>query len=295
MKNFITKTLFFLSIPFLLLFILLGTLNSIDFNVNALSKNTAQKTIFLGDSHIEKAINDTMLTNSFNLAQNSESFYFSYYKLKKIAETYPSVKKVYLGYSYHSISSYYDKFIDGENSSAISTRYFFLLPIGEKIKMIIAYKKDLLSYFIVLIKNGFTDILSKTKPYEGFFANEYSNTLAIKSSMDRRLAFQFFTNDSLNDFSLKNIAYLSKIKNLCNEHNIALTLINVPVYKYYKSKVPEKFIEKFNELPIQLNIKLIDFGDLLKDEKCFIPDGDHVSLKGAFITTKYFKKAILIK
>lgn len=36
----------------------------------------------MGDSHIQKGIIDSLIPNSANVAQNSESFYFTYFKIK---------------------------------------------------------------------------------------------------------------------------------------------------------------------------------------------------------------------
>ena len=37
-------------------------------------------------------------------------YYFSYFKLKNILEENPNVRTVYLGFSYHNLSSHYDEY-----------------------------------------------------------------------------------------------------------------------------------------------------------------------------------------
>ena len=108
MKFFIKKTLIFICLPLLALIFIISTLNFINYN-RAYTKrfDKSSTTVFCGDSHIELAINDSLMRNSVNVAKSSESFYFSYYKLKVMLNKNPSIKQVYLGISYHSLSSYY--------------------------------------------------------------------------------------------------------------------------------------------------------------------------------------------
>ena len=94
------------------------------------------------------------------------------------------------------------------------------------------------------------------------------------------------------EFSLKNIEYLFKIKDLCAKSNVNLILVNTPVYKLYKNKIPKKFKVKFEQLSESEKIKTIDLSDLLSEEYLFIPDGDHVSQKGAKKTTEYIAQKL---
>lgn len=275
---------------------MLFTLNIINYN-RAIAKkyDNSITTIFLGDSHIEFAFNDTLLKNSMNLAKRAESFYFTYYKLKIILKSNPSIKKVYLGFSYHSISSYYDMFIDGDLSDATSCRYFFMLPLKEKANLLFTKRNNLFPYVKALIRKGVSNIWSKKGDYEGGYKNTSSSVTANLKSMEKRATFQYFSNGHLNDFSTRNIEYLMKIKDLCIENNINLILINPPVHSYYKGKVPKKFLDKFNLLSHNLKLETLDLSDLILDDDCFLPDGDHLSKKGAFQTTKYFEQVMLNK
>lgn len=132
----------------------------------------------------------------------------------------------------------------------------------------------------------------ENKTYEGGFVNTFSNSMAKKESIEKRVIFQFFNNGYLNDFSAKNILYLAKINELCKNNNIKLILINTPLHQYYKKNIPVKFIDKFNQIAFKLNVEVLDLSDLLVDDNCFIPDGDHVSQIGAILTTKHIEKLL---
>jgi hypothetical protein len=56
-------------------------------------------TLIIGDSHIEADLNDSIISNSVNLAVGGSPVYFNYIKLKKILEHNNQIKTVILGYS----------------------------------------------------------------------------------------------------------------------------------------------------------------------------------------------------
>ena len=69
--------------------------------------------------------------------------------------------------------------------------------------------------------------------------------------------------------------------------NLNLILVNTPVHTLYKNKIPKKFKVMFEQLSESGRFKILDLSDLLSEEYLFIPDGDHVSQKGAIKTTEY--------
>ena len=89
--------------------------------------------VFLGDSHVRYALNDSLLKNSINLGNSSESVYFSYYKLDQLLKSKHSIETVYLGFSYHNISDYYDGYINGQYALSVAPNYFYLLPFREQV------------------------------------------------------------------------------------------------------------------------------------------------------------------
>jgi len=292
MNLFLRKTVLFFTIPFCLLILLLISLNYINNRslANYRVKNHATS-IFMGDSHVRLAINDGLLTDGVNLSQHSESTLFSYFKIKAILQNNPSIKRVYLGFSYHSISSYYDDAIYGKSSKHIAAKYFFILPFEEKILILQQNSNALPTFLKNILINGLSTLFAKDAdiPFLGKYENGFNNTFAVESSMDKRLLLQFYENGQLRDFSFVTIDYLYKIIDLCKKDNVELIILNTPLNKYYKSKMPQKFMEKYNAIIEQNKLKCIDFNNLTFNDSCFIPDGDHVSETGAILTTNQFK------
>jgi hypothetical protein len=253
--------------------------------------DTGVQSLFMGDSHVECAINPALLPDAVNLSQSSEALLFSYFKIKYILQNNPAVKRIYLGFSYHNISTYADEFTYGKYAYDVASRYFFILPLEQKEEIIKHNLKQLPKFLGKLLINGSTTLIEKEENYSflGSYKNEYKNVIASKQSMDYRISLQFYENGKQRGFSADNIVYLNKIILLCKEKNIELVLLKTPLHNYYKSKVPLTFIENYDSL-ISLNkVKVIDFGNLVLNDSCFLPNGDHVSPKGALLTTNIFK------
>ena len=290
MKLFV-KNIFAFIIPlalFLVISLLLITFTSTKINYKL---DNAVTEIYIGDSHIRCAVNDSLLNNSKNISVSAESFYFSYYKLKKLIEENQNVKRIYLGFSYHSLSNYYDEFIDGEYSSSVAPNFFYILPFKEKLKIFNWNIKKLSFFSKAILQISYNYSFKNSNFFSSFgYSNEFTNVMASKSSMDKRLRFQYYTGEKLNNFSEINLLYLNKIINLIKTNKIDLLILNTPLHPYYESKIPENYIDKYNEIVRMNNLKVINFNNLSFSDSCFTPDGDHVSVKGAYQVTNELLK-----
>ncbi|HEX6430456.1 MAG TPA: hypothetical protein VF008_22345 [Niastella sp.] len=242
--------------------------------------------IYIGDSHIQCAINDSLLENSKNVSKAAESFYYSYYKLKKLIEKNQHIEKVYLGVGYHSLSNYFDKFINGEYVPSVSPKYFYLLPGEVQCKLVAWNRKNFPPFIKEVARIGYSYLIKEVTFSSSFgYSNNYTHEMASKPSMEKRLQYQFYTNGKLNDFSAINLIYLNKIINLCKTNKIDLVFLNAPIHPYYRSKIPANYIARFNEIANAYHVQVIDFSNLSLGDSCFIPNGDHVSEKGAYEVT----------
>ncbi|MFT5777401.1 MAG: hypothetical protein ACI837_000333 [Crocinitomicaceae bacterium] len=284
MKLFIKKVLGFALIPLLVLFGLIIILISQQKSAeNKFELDANVSTLFMGDSHVQQAINDSLLVESKNLGVDSESFFFTYHKLKSYLTANKQIKKVNLGFSYHSLSSYFDAYISGEYSRTVSLRYFNDLPASDRMTCILWNSDNISSYLKELIFLGDGSSKSVTVGYR----NTFTKSKAKKSSMDKRIKFQFYSDGQVNGFSSINLEYLDLIIALCKEKDIELVLINTPMHPYYQDKIPAEFIRKYQEIVAMNNLEIIDFASFTLDDDCFIPDGDHVSVEGAKRVAEY--------
>jgi hypothetical protein len=248
--------------------------------------------LFAGDSHIVGAIPDTLYLNSINIGLRSESYYHTYHKLKYFIEKH-QIHKIYLGYSYHNLSSYYDSFIDGSFSSQISTRLFFILPFKEKMRVLLWNKKKAFKFIrdlnkiSKLLKLNITD--SKSNFIDGF-DTYHNNTTFSEKACAYRINEQFYYHGKISDFSNLNLIYLNAIIDMCNKKEIELTLLTTPLHKRYIQEVPKVYISEF--LKFTKKNKSINLENTLLTDSCYSPDGDHINNKAISETNKVFKSKI---
>jgi hypothetical protein len=293
MKLFLRKFAVFVCIGLMLFTLLLFFLTFI--NNRALKNYSIPPYIsqlFIGDSHIQLGINDKLLPNSKNLANPGEALYYTYYKLAPILTNNPSIKRVYLGFSYHNISSYINDNIYGIRSKDIAPRYFFILPFSEKIKIIAHNRNSFPTFFRNVLTRGFYTLFTKNKDFSfiGTYENNFIKTAAVKELIDKRILVQYYENNFLRDYSYINITYLNKIIDLCKKNKVELILMNTPIQSYYQSRIPQKFIKKYSDIIKKNGLKNIAFQGLQMNDSCFIGDGDHLSQNGAQIITKFLAK-----
>ena len=290
MKQFLKKSFFFITIPILLVCLVFawyriqlnGKLQSV------LQSNTAE-TVFIGDSHVQYAVNTDMIPNSINYSNTSESYYFTYYKLCKVLDESPKVKRVVLGLGYHSLSGYYDRFILGDYSQSVAPKYFFVLPMSEQLRTMYWHRNHLFIFMKSVLVEA-DEQQSSQLTFLGKFLNEFDTTQARISSMEKRLKLQFESCQEDAYFSTINASYLDKIIALCKEKKIELLVLNTPLHEYYRTRVPQKMMHHLASVVQTKNLKMIDVSGLLMPDRCYIPDGDHVSLQGANTTSAYLQR-----
>lgn len=292
MKTSAQKTFIFLlsilivAILFTLLFFVATTAKSKSFSID----DTITE-VFLGDSHVRYAVNDSLLPLSINLGNSSESVYFSFFKLKHLLKSNHSIESLYLGFSYHNISDYYDQYINGQYSHSVAPSYFYLLPFTEKVQMIGWNIRRLPSFVKAILKSGLK-IWRNDNTFKGGFNNPHTNTTANKATMDERLNSQYYRNDTLSSFSTLNLRYFDSNVALCKEQQVELVIVNTPIHSYYQSKIPKEFVDKHNSLTHSYNLRTIDLTVLELPDTSFQGEGDLVSMEGAMRATEEIKTNI---
>ncbi len=295
MKKFITKTFIFLLIPVLILGIALTLPGYLYLNtMKNYPLSDSVETLFAGDSHIQHAINDSLLTGGINISNSAEALYYTYFKLERLLEGHPGIKRIYLGVAYHSFTNYYDEFIYGRYSLNVATRYFYTLPAEEKIKMLKQNRTKLAAFSRNLNAESFGYYVSENNeyPFIGYYENTFGGGPRRDTIIDKRVKAQYYEMDTLRGFSAINILYFDKIIELCKSSNIELVILNTPLHPYYLKKVPGKFVNHYYSLMEAMDIKLIDLGKMEMNDSLFVPDGDHVNREGAIIVTNLIRDSL---
>lgn len=288
MQKFIKNILLFFAPITLLFAILLAILNGfIKYDKERSTLRQGVNKIFIGDSHIQNAVNDSLLKHTQNIALASEGLDYSYYKIKYLTKHNPKIDTIFLGASYHSFSDYYDEISYKEH---VASRYFFYMPIDNQLNIFLKIENPI--NFItrkILYELSYSFGKSKENNLLGFFTNHVTKTKISIVSILNRIQFQYFLNGKERNFSKKNLNYLRKIVKHCKSSNIHLILINTPLHIKYTENVPEKFKNEFYSLIDDCNTELLEFDSSNFEDDDFLPDGDHLSMKGAIKTTKRIK------
>lgn len=247
--------------------------------------NENTNTIIVGDSHVQYAINDSLIPGYKNISLNSEGYIYSYSKIKNIIKYNPHVKNVFLGFSYHNLSSYFDNYITGDFAQSVMPRYIEVIDLRESLTLIWTSPH--------LIRPALKALISTRNNYSyiGAFP-DYSNFAFNKESMQKMLEVQYFSKGELRGISDINKRYFTEIVKLCNNYGVNLTLINTPLHNDFLRKIPNKYINEYNSILGKYRIQIIDFKGLELTNNCFLPDGSHLNTKGALLTTEYFKKIV---
>ena len=291
MRDFYKK-IFIFSIPlFILIPLAFGFIYLTSHKVENYKISPNISDVFIGDSHIEQAVIDSLLNNTKSFSLRSESFYFSYYKLQLLLRSNSNIKRVYLGFSYHSLSSCYDQFINGDFSYFVAPKYFYTLPFKEKTKLL----NWNLSHFSQTIRSIVTtgisvNLSNRYNIFWGGYDKDLSSFCALEKSMNERLNFQYYNENGLRPYSEINLTYLDKMIDLCAKYNVKLYTIDTPLHPQYFAQIPDAYIKKYNEIIAERNFEVIDFKHLLTDDYYFMADGDHLTEKGAIIITQQLNK-----
>lgn len=295
MKSFLNKLAIFLLIAFVILMTVVMLLNyKVRQEVEAYYGNSTVNILFIGDSRTQMTIDDTILSNTMNLSRELEALNYTYLKLSVLLKDNAPIQKVYLGMSYSTLSDFNDQFLDGNFSTDLYAKYFFILSPEQKIALFKNNSGNIFSLSSSILVNGFKVIFKKNSHdrYFGNFQNNYQHTRIDEVGIRKQIQRQFYDNSRLRNFSTKNIFYFNKIVALCKAKNVPLIVFNTPMHPHYKQQVPVAYQTKFKDLVEQNQLQLLDFSGLISDEQLFASDGQHVNQQGALIATQYFNRLV---
>lgn len=284
MRKFLHKLLSFaVPIPFAVIIYFTITISSGKL-IRSYKIDSKVDKVFIGDSHVLTAVNDSLIVDGINFSKTSEAYYYSFYKLTHLLESNHQIKYVFLGYSYHSLASYYDSSVFGEYAPYVASDFFFFLPLKEQLKhlhynrILIIGKKILISGISNLGQRDFSGVYGSYKARQ--------NLSASKEAMDHRLRFQYPVDNVTEILSNLNHTYLLKIIELCKTKKVELILLNTPLHNYYKENIPGVYVNLYDSVLNSLNIKCLNFSDFTMENDCYTPDGDHCTRKGSIIFTQ---------
>jgi hypothetical protein len=251
----------------------------------------------MGNSH--NCVNTHILENSFNYGSPSESIIQSYYKLKYILEK-SGKKPEYLLLqgdissfgpkiaSRYEYNFYWKKYIDYVELARIKKDRDILVKYMEgKFFSYAGNYKDIQLSIVYRIKMRGIEMFRGFRPHRDYrnFADEPDRQKAAWKK-----ATLFLSGDEYFDPTIR--VYFEKILQLCQEHEVKVFLLRIPMSKeFYEEElkiVPaDKLYEEVEAIAYRypVFIRTLDYHGLYFDHPEYFFDPDHLNVKGSDLFT----------
>jgi hypothetical protein len=297
MKQFLIKAGAFFAVIILLNFLVyklsIYALDQQKQNFLKLGKNV--NCVFAGDSNIESAVNDSLISNSVNVAESGEAYLYTYEKLKSLLNYNAQIRYVFLGLSTQNLLKIVqdrwlfntDFIIEG------LMNYNYLLDDADKI---LIFRKNPKAFVRGICSSIYTNF--KTS-FTGFTAGKPD----LKSIHFG--GYQFLTRDKLQEDISRNSyldqseekgyfqeKYLKKISTLCRKRSVRLVLLNTPKHTFYRAGLSKGIIENYVSVTKTLSgDSILDLSAMPMPDSCF-SDLIHLNNKGAEFFSEYLNRMI---
>ncbi len=281
MRRFLTKTFVFLFI--LAAYFGINMLINYSIYQNEVLDIKSTRTLIIGDSHTQRSLDPQFLSDAQNISQTAESYVLTYWKLKKVMQTY-TPDTVVLGFAPHNISEHNDhKFSDKDWSREMFKRCYSIQEFGSLPDEV---PVDHWGYYQTLWRQ--TGLYPKEDHvnYIGEYTNSEQNDTTDAEAV---LGRHYYMNGDTLGVSSASIQYLDSIVYLCEANDIVLVLISNPVLEDYLAGIPTPIAEKYMMLSDKYdNHHLIYDRISAQYPNAFFRNADHLNKSGAERFTKAF-------
>lgn len=262
---------------------LTGFLVKTDFNYDLPNK----RILILGDSHTLCGLDDAIIPDSVNLSESADTYFYSYLKLREIADRNNNLKTLILGFAEHNISESQDEWLtDSSINNKKLSFYYFLFDWKDILEFTKINPTAILKNSVRIIKGNVGHLyrIFRKTPITEFGIGTH---LKLNKGVPTDALMKPNKNIKIkeNNLSKLDLVYLQKINQYCIKNKIKLILINTPVLAK-EEKLDQKYMQIYNKkLP---TAELLDFSNIMKDKKYF-SDVSHLNNKGAIQFSNFLK------
>lgn len=251
--------------------------------------------VFAGNSTVECAVDDRLISHSINIAQAGEAYLYSYAKIKALLDNNVNIRTVFLSYSYA------DLLIEKEETWLLSD-YFMVEKIQhynyilEKPERYFLFESNPEAYFKGVVKSivksyetvlksfgttGFTNSIPNYGGYKRLDRDKLEVDPGIESG-EGETVLQ----------SVHQIKYLRMISELCHQRSVNLVLLNPPKHKSYNENVSPGVKQLWLEVHQSLSTdSLLDLSGFLMPDSCY-GDQSHVNFRGARLFSSHMDEIL---
>lgn len=289
MKN---TSLFVLLIIVIFSTVLIGTNKFLNSGSYFLIDENTDKIVF-GHSHAANAFNDSLIDHLKNLGSSGESFFYTYYKAKKIIEANKQLKTVFVIFTNNQIELRANSWIwsDKYLNHTFPKYAAFIDWDGYKLLAQHNWKSLFASECIALRENLY--FISRLRKQPNYIAatewGEYGtlNKVFTSESNATKKNEAIVENKNTSSYSIN---YLMKTINLLKENKINVFLIRSPLHKDYPLTNNEVFLKILNDN--KLDNMFLDFKDFPLQTNQFI-DSEHLNADGAREFSLFFNTLLV--
>lgn len=308
----IMKRMLMFSFVLLLLCFVFFALNQYLFNNYPFKVDKDITTIVTGNSHIRGGFVEEIIPASKNIAQSAEPTSISYFKLRHVLQNNPQIKNVILGFSYNNYSTWSNQFFKNDWGKEMENRIYPLVDFKDFKRLNLdrrsffnQYLKKALVPNVEYLSNLFTE--RKSFSFIGSYTPEEEEKL--KRRIKKKIVLADLPNTNLNQKKLKeNVArqfgmkkrlskenkhYLDQIILLCQELDVQLIILSMPMHHDYLELIPKNIRVGYEKLEAHCNtldnVQFINFSDNVKSDRLF-RNHDHLNGYGALVFSRRFRR-----
>ena len=282
MRKFIIRIVVFSLLTFMVLSVIVILSNILINNDSNFSIDKKIKYIVLGHSHPEGAFNDSLISNTKNFARGGEHYFYTYLKAKKIIESNPHIKVIFLELTNNQISLDMENWIKDSQKNMVNIPVYE--PVMDKNDHYFVFTKNPYAYFKsqeVVIKKNLNFLLYNKKnillqrDWGGFYGNPRQKVDSIIRSNKKNLKIR----NSKIEVSNTCLDFIDKIETICQEKGVKLFLIRSPQHSKYIFDQNDEILQEIIQTRYP-KLCFLDFNNfsLLNEE---YSDLEHLNYKGA--------------
>ena len=255
------------------------------------------KIVFIGDSHIEIGVNETLIPGAFNFAKSGDPYFDQYFRLKRLLDDNPQISLVFVSATPHSLARYGDARIFGDWTMQNVIPSALPLYSAREWKMYFSREPVRMTKFIfgkpgVLAKNALNALASRREKMMGALGKRIVSTgenLERSVRVERGIipGKKLHGNDSVGN--AHQVEYLRKSVELVRERGAKIVFLNPPIYRareffdvaYFENVLKENFSD----------VEFWDYGDFPLPDNCR-QDINHINFRGAEIFSRELAERI---
>ena len=197
--------------------------------------STDKNILLVGDSRLECAVNDSILTNVSNACQSGSSYFYVYLKIREFIKFNPQIDTVIVGYSNHNL---YKEWFVGEQFLVKVQHYFPLMEYKDLLALVKGNPLGVLKQIPMAILRNVAYVIQGNVPKIGKY--NYLKRDKLEESIKRE------NEKEIKETPIVEVEafYLKEIYKICEEKGLTLILLDAPIYPYIHKKNHQEKVNK---------------------------------------------------